>query len=92
MCSVNLFKNAGCGREGYPREVTGAQRHTLPPHIYTLVDMCYTKMMAEQQSQSILISGESGAGKTEAMKISTYLGDDASRGVLPDVREQQLLV
>ena len=69
VCSVNPFKNVGCVGKAIRSRYRGAQRHTLPPHIYTLVDMCYTKMMAEQQSQSILISGESGAGKTEAMKI-----------------------
>ena len=61
VCSVNPFKNVGCVGKAIRARYRGAQRHTLPPHIYTLVDMCYTKMMAEQQSQSILISGESGA-------------------------------
>ena len=48
----------------------GAQNaQLLMPHVYHLVDSTYAQMMTEQKSQSILISGESGAGKTEAMKI-----------------------
>ena len=46
----------------------------LPPHIYALVDRTYNQMVRDSHSQSILISGESGAGKTEAMKIClTYI-------------------
>ena len=55
----------------------GAQNsQLLMPHVYHLVDQTYSQMMTEQKSQSILISGESGAGKTEAMKIAlTYIGE-----------------
>ena len=55
----------------------GAQNaQLLMPHCYHLVDQTYAQMMLEQKSQSILISGESGAGKTEAMKIClTYIGE-----------------
>ena len=54
----------------------------LPPHIYALVDGTYSLLLESWSSQSILISGESGAGKTEAMKIClTYLGElSASAG------------
>ena len=42
----------------------------MPPHIYALVDQTYNEMVRDSTSHSILISGESGAGKTEAMKIA----------------------
>ncbi|GMH53810.1 hypothetical protein TL16_g01533 [Triparma laevis f. inornata] len=41
----------------------------LPPHAYDVADNCYRAMMRERKSQSVLISGESGAGKTETTKI-----------------------
>ena len=60
----------------------GAQNsQLLMPHCYHLVDQTYAQMMLEQKSQSILISGESGAGKTEAMKIClTYIGEISKPG------------
>ncbi len=42
----------------------------LGPHIYAIADLSYRQMMAPaRKSQAILISGESGAGKTESTKI-----------------------
>uniref|UniRef100_A0A7S1FZR5 Myosin motor domain-containing protein n=1 Tax=Corethron hystrix TaxID=216773 RepID=A0A7S1FZR5_9STRA len=47
----------------------------LPPHIYVIADRAYRQMMSgEKKSQSILISGESGAGKTYATRnVLNYL-------------------
>jgi len=41
----------------------------LPPHIYEISSLCYKGLALERQNQSILVSGESGAGKTETVKI-----------------------
>jgi myosin heavy subunit len=41
---------------------------SLPPHIYALSEQAYQTLLTTDISQSILISGESGAGKTESIK------------------------
>lgn len=47
---------------------------TKPPHVYAIADKAYRNMTTpateySQRSQSIMVSGESGAGKTETCKI-----------------------
>jgi myosin heavy subunit len=40
-----------------------------PPHVYTISDNAYRALLQNQKSQAVCIAGESGAGKTETMKL-----------------------
>nr|GEW23383.1 myosin-6-like [Tanacetum cinerariifolium] len=73
----------------------GAQFGELSPHPFAVADAAYRVMMHEGISQSILVSGESGAGKTESTKqLMRYLAYMGGRvGVASEGRsvEQKVL-
>jgi myosin heavy subunit len=44
-------------------------RKKMPPHAFSTADFCFRKIMKDKKAQSVIVSGESGAGKTEAIKF-----------------------
>uniref|UniRef100_UPI00398EFFA2 myosin-16-like n=1 Tax=Pristiophorus japonicus TaxID=55135 RepID=UPI00398EFFA2 len=46
----------------------GRKRNEMPPHLFSISDNAYHDMLVERENQSMLITGESGAGKTENTK------------------------
>lgn len=52
----------------------GKSLGTMPPHVFAIADKAFRDMKVLKQSQSVIVSGESGAGKTESTKhILNYL-------------------
>jgi myosin heavy subunit len=49
-----------------------------PPHIFAIADNSYANIMADFRDQAVVISGESGAGKTETMKLVLQFLAEAS--------------
>ena len=57
----------------------GKKRHEVPPHIFAVADTTYRDMLQNREDQSILCTGESGAGKTEnTKKVIQYLAHVAA--------------
>ncbi|XP_025097283.1 unconventional myosin-VI-like isoform X2 [Pomacea canaliculata] len=59
------------------KKYQGKSLGTLPPHVYAIADKAYRDMKVTKVSQSVIVSGESGAGKTESTKyILRYLTEN----------------
>ena len=74
LVSVNPFKQMPYFGEKEIEIYQGAAPYENPPHIYGLTDDMYRNMLIDKESQCVIISGESGAGKTVAAKyIMSYI-------------------
>ncbi|KAJ8249172.1 hypothetical protein GJAV_G00231950 [Gymnothorax javanicus] len=74
LISVNPFKQMPYFGDKEVELYQGAAQYENPPHIYALADNMYRNMMIDRENQCVIISGESGAGKTVAAKyIMSYI-------------------
>uniref|UniRef100_A0A6Q2YMI6 Myosin, heavy chain 10, non-muscle n=1 Tax=Esox lucius TaxID=8010 RepID=A0A6Q2YMI6_ESOLU len=76
---INPYKNLPIYSENIIEMYRGKKRHEMPPHIYAISEAAYRCMLQDREDQSILCTGESGAGKTEnTKKVIQYLAHVAS--------------
>uniref|UniRef100_A0A0D9WJ42 Myosin motor domain-containing protein n=1 Tax=Leersia perrieri TaxID=77586 RepID=A0A0D9WJ42_9ORYZ len=70
LIAINPFQRLPHLAEPHTMEkYKGANFGELDPHVFAIADVSYRQMMNERKSNSILVSGESGAGKTETTKM-----------------------
>ncbi|XP_026207102.1 myosin-1-like [Anabas testudineus] len=59
----------------------GKKRQEAPPHIFSISDNAYQFMLTDRENQSVLITGESGAGKTvNTKRVIQYFATIAGSG------------
>uniref|UniRef100_A0A674DQD4 Myosin-7 n=1 Tax=Salmo trutta TaxID=8032 RepID=A0A674DQD4_SALTR len=67
----------------------GKKRQEAPPHIFSISDNAYQNMLTDRENQSILITGESGAGKTvNTKRVIQYFASIAASGGKKDAAAQ----
>ncbi|XP_033635781.1 unconventional myosin-VI-like [Asterias rubens] len=82
LIAVNPYKEMN---NLYTKDVikryNGKSLGVLPPHVFAIADKSFRDMRVTKQSQAIIVSGESGAGKTESTKyILRYLTESHGQG------------
>lgn len=91
LVSVNPFRDLGIYTDEVLDKYRGKNRLEVPPHVFSIAEGAYYNMKAYKDNQCVIISGESGAGKTEAAKrIMQYIaavseGQDSSIQEIKDM-------
>jgi myosin-1 len=90
---VKCFSDLGIYTDETLQKYKGKNRLEVPPHVFSIAESAYYNMNAYHENQCVIISGESGAGKTEAAKrIMQYIaavsgGEDGS---IQEIKEMVL--
>ncbi|KAK4697935.1 hypothetical protein P7C71_g223, partial [Lecanoromycetidae sp. Uapishka_2] len=74
LVTVNPYCHLPIYTNEYMKMYKGQSREDTKPHIYAMADEAFRNLVDEGENQSILVTGESGAGKTEnTKKVIQYL-------------------
>jgi len=72
--AVNPYRRLPIYSDEVVKMYRGKRPSEMPPHVFAIVDTAYQDMLIEHENQSMLITGESGAGKTEnTKKVIQYI-------------------
>jgi len=65
---INPYRRLPIYSQNVINKYQGKRRTEMPPHLFAIADNAYRNMLVDRENQSMLITGESGAGKTENTK------------------------
>ncbi|KAJ3095982.1 Myosin type-2 heavy chain 1 [Phlyctochytrium planicorne] len=68
LIAMNPFARLALYSQDIMREYSGKRRGDLEPHLFAVAEEAYRSMIRDKKNQSIIVSGESGAGKTQSAK------------------------
>lgn len=81
LVACNPYKWLPIYDDAHMKRYTLQQRVDVPPHVFATAEAAYRNMIQEEDNQCVIISGESGAGKTEASKqIQAYIAKVSGGG------------
>ncbi|CAE6396195.1 unnamed protein product, partial [Rhizoctonia solani] len=74
LISINPYMDLPLYTDAIMQEYRGRRRDQNPPHIFAMAELAWVNLVETGESQSIVLTGESGAGKTEnTMRAVQYL-------------------
>ncbi|CAD5211296.1 unnamed protein product [Bursaphelenchus okinawaensis] len=85
---INPYKRLPIYTDSVARMYMNKRRTEMPPHLFAVSDEAYRNMLQDHENQSMLITGESGAGKTENTKkvIAYFAAVGASQQEAADAK------
>ncbi|NXJ53730.1 MYO3B protein, partial [Spizaetus tyrannus] len=96
LIALNPFQNLSIYSPQFSKLYHGMKRSSNPPHIFASADAAYQSMVTFSKDQCIIISGESGAGKTESAHLIvqhlTFLGKANNRALREKILQVNPLV
>lgn len=80
LVSVNPYKSLDIYGPQHMAQYRGREMFEVPPHVYAVADACQRVLRQQGKDTCVLISGESGSGKTEASKfIMKYIAANTTQ-------------